>query len=374
MNQQRFLIALLSLAAALLSACSSTSERPKAQEVVVKEVMQDVQIAWTSQIGAVNFPLQVGVSGDTVALANAQGRVSVISASTGKTMWTYDVSQSLSAGVGTDGRQVAVVTRSSDLVVMANGQLQWRVTMPAASFTPPLIAGGRVFVLTSDRRILAFDGESGRTLWTQQRNGDPLVLKAQGVLQPYKNTLIVGLLGRVAALDADNGLIRWESAIATPRGTNDVERLVDLIGPAFRQGNVICARAFQSQVGCVNADREQIVWTRSSVGDQPVTGNQDMLVAAQANGVVQAFRLDSGARVWDTERLKYHVLGSPIITPRGVLIADNGGYLYVLSLADGAVLNRIKISSDDLAAPLVKAGDVYLIVSRSGSITAVRLP
>jgi outer membrane protein assembly factor BamB len=231
-----------------------------------------------------------------------------------------------------------------------------------------------VFVLTADRSVIAFDGATGRQLWTQQRPGEPLVLKQAGVMLAVKNTLVVGLSGRLAGLDPNTGVIRWESAIATPRGTNDVERLVDLVAPFDRVGDVVCVRAFQTAVGCVNAERGQGVWTRPSAGEMGVSGNDTLLIAPMSNGVVQAFNRSNGERLWDTERLKYRILSAPMVTPRGVLIADNGGWLYLLSLADGALLNRIKLDSEELATAPVSAGARYVVVTREGRVSGLQIP
>jgi outer membrane protein assembly factor BamB len=237
-----------------------------------------------------------------------------------------------------------------------------------------LVAGQRVFVLTADRSVLAFDGSTGQRLWTQQRLGEPLVLKQAGVLVAFKNTLLVGLSGRLVGLDPTNGLVVWESAIATPRGTNDMERLVDLVGPSEREGDMVCVRAFQSQVGCVNAQKGQGMWTRPSVGDKGLSGNLNLVIAPQANGVVQALRREDGERVWETERLKYRQLSAPLVTPKGILMADGGGWVYVLSLADGALLNRLKIGTEELAAAPTLAQDVSVLVSREGRVTGLLLP
>jgi outer membrane protein assembly factor BamB len=267
-----------------------------------------------------------------------------------------------------------VVTRNNELVTLQDGKVQWRKSLPAQSFTAPLVAGARVFVLTADRSVIAFDGATGRQLWTQQRPGEPLVLKQAGVMLAVKNTLVVGLSGRLAGLDPNTGVIRWESAIATPRGTNDVERLVDLVAPFDRVGDVVCVRAFQAAVGCVNAELGKGVWTRPSAGEMGVSGNDTLLVAPLSNGVVQAFNRSNGERLWDTERLKYRILSAPLVTPRGVLVADNGGWLYVLSLADGALLNRIKLDSEELATAPVFAGGRYVVVTREGRVTGLQMP
>jgi outer membrane assembly lipoprotein YfgL len=322
----------------------------------------------------VDFPLVVSAREDSIALANSQGVVAVLDATTGKDVWRLKLDQAISAGVGSDGQQLAVVTRNNELVTLRDGKVQWRKSLPAQSFTSPLVAGARVFVLTADRSVIAFDGATGRQLWTQQRPGEPLVLKQAGVMLAVKNTLVVGLSGRLAGLDPNTGVIRWESAIATPRGTNDVERLVDLVAPFDRVGDVVCVRAFQTAVGCVNADRGQGVWTRPSAGEMGVSGNDTLLVAPLSNGVVQAFNRSNGERLWDTERLKYRILSAPLVTPRGVLVADNGGWLYLLSLADGALLNRIKLDTEELATAPVFAGGRYVVVTREGRVTGLQIP
>jgi outer membrane protein assembly factor BamB len=175
-------------------------------------------------------------------------------------------------------------------------------------------------------------------------------------------------------LDPTNGAIIWESAIATPRGTNDMERLVDLIGPTDRVGDVVCARAFQAQVGCIDAQKGQSLWTRPSVGDKGLSGNANLVIAPLANGVVQAWRREDGERVWETERLKYRLLSAPLVTPKGVVIADSGGYVYVLSLGDGALLNRLRMDGEELAAAPAVASNVYVLVSREGRVTGLNLP
>lgn len=366
----RFALAAVCMA---LAACSGTS-RPKPTEIQGVNVLQDVRTSWTASLGKVDFPLVVSARDDRLAMANGQGVVAVIDAATGKDVWRLKLDQAISAGVGSDGQQVAVVTRKNELVVLKDGKIQWRSRLPAQSFTPPLVAGARVFVLTANRSVIAFDGSSGRELWTQQRPGEPLILKQAGVLTAFKNTLLVGLSGRLVGLDPNTGAIRWESAIATPRGTNDIERLVDLVSPFDRQGDLVCVRAFQAGIGCVNAERGQGVWTRPSVGEMGVSGNDSLLIAPLSNGVVQAWNRATGERLWETERLKYRLLSAPLVTPRGVLVGDNGGWLYVLSLADGALLNRIKLDAEELAAAPVFAGGRYVVVSREGRVTGLQIP
>jgi hypothetical protein len=131
--------------------------------------------------------------------------------------------------VGSDGKLAAVVTTANDVVALADGKVLWRQKLPAQVYAAPLVAGARVFVLAADRSVTAFDGQTGRRLWTQQRPGEALVLRQAGVILAVGDTLVVGQAGRLVGMNPINGSARWDAPIATPRGTNDIERLVDLV-------------------------------------------------------------------------------------------------------------------------------------------------
>jgi outer membrane protein assembly factor BamB len=160
-----------------LISCSSTPDKPKPVELPPNAGLLGVRLAWTSKIGAINFPLDVKVSDGTVAVASSDGVVAMLDARTGAERWRTNVGSPIAAGVGSDGRFAAVVTRGNELIILDGGREIWRQKLSAQGFTAPLVAGGRIFVLAADRSVTAFDGLSGRKLWTQQRPGESLVLR-----------------------------------------------------------------------------------------------------------------------------------------------------------------------------------------------------
>jgi outer membrane protein assembly factor BamB len=274
----------------------------------------------------------------------------------------------LAAGVGFDGTTAAVITRNNELVALAGGKEVWRQKLPALSYTAPLVAGARVFVLAADRSVAAFDGARGHRLWNQARPGDPLVLRQAGVMLPVGDTLVVGQGGRLAGLNPLNGTIRWEAPIATPRGINDVERLVDLVGSVSRQGESVCVRAFQAAVGCVDAGRGAVVWTQRSNGAEGVHGDAATVFGTEADGKVVAWRRDNGQRAWVNERLMWRNLGAPLALGRSVVVGDSTGHVHLLSREDGSLLNRLATDGSGLAAPPVLAGNTLVVVTRAGTV------
>lgn len=347
---------------------NSGADKPKMAELVPNPSLITVRQAWTSQVGAVNLPLSVQVSGNVVAVAASDGTVALIDAASGRDLWRANAGALIAAGVGSDGRTAAVVTRTNELVVISAGKELWRQRLAAGSYTPPLVAGGRVFVLTADRAVSAFDGQTGRKLWTQTRPGEPLVLSNAGVMLAVGDTLVAGLSGRLVGMNPLTGASRWEAPLASPRGVNDVERLVDLVGSASRVGDSVCARAFQANVGCVDAQRGTLAWTKPSNGAQGVGGDETMVFGTESDGKVLAWRRDSGERAWFTERLQHRGLTAPLALGRSVVIGDSTGLVHMLSREDGSLLNRLTTDGSPIAAAPVVAANTLVVVTKNGGI------
>ncbi len=352
---------------AVLAACSST-DKIKPAELAPNVVLQPVRAAWTAQIGAVNFPLQPNVQGTTLTLAASDGTVAALDALSGRDLWRVQVGAPIMAGVGSDGKTAAVVTSENDVVAIESGRVLWRQKLPAQAYTPPLVAGGRVFVVSADRSVTALDGASGRKLWTQPRPGDALVLKQSGVLLAVGDTLVVGQSGHLLGLNPSNGSVRWDATIATARGTNDVERLIDLVGRVSRVGNVVCARAFQSTVGCVDATRGQVQWSKKSNGSVGVDGDEKLVIGAEADGKLVAWNRADGERVWSSELLMYRDLSAPLLVGKSMLVGDGTGLLHVLSRENASPLNRLATDGSAISVSPVLAGKTIVAVTRNGGV------
>jgi len=344
------------------------SEKPKPAELPPNPALMAVRPAWTARIGQVSFPLTVAVNGTTVSVASSDGTVAAIDAATGRDVWRTNVKAPIAAGVGSDGKVAAVVTTTNEVVTLSAGKELWRQKLSAVSYTPPFVAGARVFVLTADRSVTAFDGQTGRKLWTQQRPGEPLVLRQSGVMLAVGDTLVAGLSGRMVGLNPLNGSVRWEAPLATPRGINDVERLVDLVGSVSRVGDVVCARAFQAAVGCVDASRGGVLWTKPANGAQGVHGDQTLVFGTEADGKVIAWRRSNGERVWVNDRLRYRGLTAPLALGRSVVVGESTGLVHFLSREDGSLLHRMSTDGSAIAAAPVVAGNTLVVVTHNGGI------
>jgi outer membrane assembly lipoprotein YfgL len=358
---------LLASAAALLAACSG-SKAPPPVDLGANPALLGVRQAWTTKLGAVNFPLDIKVVGTNAAIASSDGTVAMIDTRTGGDVWRTQLKTQISAGVGTDGRYAAVVSTDNDVITLDAGREIWRQKLGAYGYTAPLVAGARVFVLSGDRTVTAFDAASGRKLWTQTRAGEPLVLKQAGVLMASGDTLLAGQSGRLVGMNPLNGVSKWEPAIGTSRGTNDVERLVDLVADVGRDGDIICARSFQTAVGCVNTARGQALWSKPAVGSEGVSIDDRLVYGTESDGKLIAWKRSDGDRAWVSERFLHHGLTAPVVVGSALAFGENNGTVHFVAKADGAVLNRVSTDGSAIMAGPTLGGDTVMVVTKNGGV------
>ncbi len=355
-----------------LISCSSTQEKPKPVDLPPSAGLLGVKLAWSAKVGSISFPLEVKVNDRGLQVASSEGVIVSFDGQTGAELWRTNVGAPIAAGIGSDGERSAVVTRANDLVVLNAGREIWRQKMTAQVLTAPLVAGGRVFVLSADRSVTAFDGVSGRKLWTQQRPGESLVLRQSGVLLAVNETVVTGLSGRLVGLNPSNGAVKWDAPIAAPRGTNDIERLVDLVGRVSRIGDVVCARAFQAAVGCVDTARGSLLWTKPAVGFVGIHGDEKFVFGVESDSKIIAWAKADGLPAWTSERLRYRNLTAPLVVGRSIAVGDDSGNVHLLSRDDGSPLTRVATDGSAIVAGPVLAAGTLVVVTRNGGIFGFR--
>ncbi len=359
-------------AVGMLAACASGPDKPKPKPLEPLTPQIAGRQVWSQRIDGAQFPLSVAVNAGVFTLAGNDGSVLALPADTGRELWRAAVGGKLGAGVGSDGRFAAVVTRDGELVVIEAGRVVWRKPLGVRATTAPLVAGERVFILGTDRSVQAFDALDGQKLWSVQRPGDPLTLALAGVISAFKDTLLVGQGARMAGLDPRDGSVRFEVAVASPRGTNEVERLADLVAPLARVGDMVCARSFQAAVGCINAERGSLNWTKVGGGTRGVAADDQYVFGADASDRLTAWRAASGEVAWTSDKLMHRSLSAPLIVGQTVVFGDADGMLHFLSRDKGDAVLRLPTDGSAILAAPVASGSTMLVVTKAGGVFAFR--
>lgn len=369
---RRSLWALAVGAAALaLTGCGSSKPSPAPLETLKPSVR--LSVVWQNRVGDTSADLGLVVAGGAVTAVSSGGTLAAWDIDSGKERWRTQIDARISAGAGSDGRHAAVVTQNNELMVFDQGKPAWREQLPGRVTTPPLVAGERVFVMLLDRNVRGYDALDGRWLWQYQRpGGDSLTLATRGVLTPFRDTLLVGQGSRLVGLDPTRGTVRFDVNVGTPRGTNEVERLADLVGPLARADDEACARVFQLSVACLELNRGSVRWARPQAGTQGVGADERVVVGADGVDRLTAWKMDNGEQLWRVDRFTHRGLSAPVIWGERAAVVDNSGFVHLLALADGRTLARLELDGPAAGTPVV-VRDLLLVATQKGSVYALRL-
>ena len=367
-------------ATALLAGCADDVAKPTPLEPLEAKIaghqvwkLSMGSSSISSITGNVGFSAQgVTAVGNNFYIAALNGSLASVDADTGKENWRADAGSRLSSGIGSDGRFSAVVTRDGDLLTLEAGKISWRKHLDSAVVTAPFVAGERVFVLGVDRSVTAFDAVDGKKLWVYARAGDALTLSQAGVLTSWQDTLLFGLGARLTALDPLKGTVRWEVPVAAPRGTNEVERLADLVGPAARVGSVYCIRAFQNGVGCIDAERVTALWSINVGGAQSLGADEEYVFGGDASDRLSARRRANGESVWLSDKFQNRKLSGMLSIGKVLVFGDYEGYVHFLDRATGAPMLRLPTDGSAIVGSPVRAGSTLAVTTQDGSVFAFR--
>jgi len=368
-------LVIASIALAGLGGCGIwpwSSSRPALPELPPVTAPAHARVAWSLSLAGAGVGFQPVVAGNSLFAAARDGTVVRVDPASGQVQWRSNAGQPLIGGVGSDGETTVVAGQDGSLIALdRDGARKWSVPSGAEVVTVPSVALGLVLVRTSDNRVAAFDADTGKRRWTFQRQGPPLVLRQTSLIAMDATAAYVGLPGgRLVSLSLETGALRWEAAVAMPRGSNEIERIADVVGSPLLSGREICAVAFQGRVGCFETSSGRARWARDLSSSSGLDLDANLLVVPDERGEVQAFSR-SGASVWRQDKLRQRGLSAPLLMPRFVLVGDSTGLVHALVRDDGAIAARLGTDGSAIVAAPVAAGGLAIVQTRAGALFAL---
>ena len=335
------------------------------------------QTAWKTQVGSgsgLGFAPTI-VEGAVYA-ATPDGSVAKVDLQTGGVVWRATVDKRLSAGVGSDGKITAVVTREGAVVALdETGQVKWRAQATSDVSVPPVVGYGVVVVRSGDYRVQAFNAETGDRIWSVQRPGPALALRA-----PARMILLEGLVvtaipgGKLLGINAVSGEVQWEGTVAVPKGSTDLERVIDVVGAPVVLGQVMCAVSYQGRIVCFDiAAGGRPAWFKDFSSLAGLTLDNRHVYAPSQTDVVTALSLQNGAVVWTQEALSNRKLTSPAAVGAAVALGDFEGNVHFLAQDDGRMLARVSVGGGVIRSPLLATPQGVLVQTGEGALVMLAL-
>lgn len=339
-----------------------------------------IETAWEVNAGASSSKLYVRlfptISDGKVFTAGISGQISAFDAKTGSRNWQVDTKLPVRGGPGAGDGLVLVGTADAEVVALSqkDGSELWRTMLSSEVLAAPRIGNGLVIARSIDGQIYGLNAADGKRLWNYDSNVPVLTLRGLSSAVIHGNGAIAGLAnGRLVALRLNDGVVLWESSVAVPRGRSELDRIVDIDSEPFILDGVVHAVTYQGNIATIALENGRSLWRREMSSHAGLSANKKYLFVTDEQSQVWALDRRNGQSYWKQSKLRARHLTAPTPYNDYVIVGDLEGYVHVLSIKDGSIVARKKVSSSRIiAAPIVR-DDIIYISGSDGRVTALRI-
>jgi len=376
----RFSVFLFLVASLLLSGCSDDDDADlyEPDPLVDIDNQFEIKTLWSTSVGDGIDDQALKISPvfayKKIYVADTTGKIVAINPDNGKQIWESDFELAIAGGPAVASKIVVVGTLQGEVLAVdaETGKEKWRAQVSSEVISSPAIGDGFVAVRTVDGKIYAFDAATGEQKWfydesipalTLRGNSSPVIANG-GVISGFSN-------GKLAVFVLSNGQIAWEKKIATPIGSSEIQRLVDVDLQPLIVGSSIYIGAFNGNLAALDFRKGEFMWQRELSTFQDMAVGDLFLFVTHENSHLSGVNRTNGVIIWTQKELNRRQLTAPGVVGDYLVVSDYEGYVHWLSKKTGKIVSREHIDSSGIAATPLVIDDKVILYARDGSLVAI---
>jgi len=261
------------------------------------------------------------------------------------------------------------------------GEEIWGTQTLSPIHSAPVAGTERVFAISDDNVVYAFDSTSGEIVWSHQA-----IIESARMLTVPSPALVDDVLvapfssGELIALRQQNGNVLWQDSLSSSARLTPLASLNDIAaGPAVADGFVI-ATAQSGVMTAFDLRTGQRIWSQpaGALGYPLIVG--DFVFTVTTGGQVACLSKLDGSVIWikDLELYKKAkkrkgriVWSGPILAGERLIVVSSHGRLVTINPFDGEIIDEKKVSDDVYISPIIANETVY-VLSDKAKLTALR--
>jgi outer membrane protein assembly factor BamB len=372
----------LGLAALLIAAgCSKDKDVEPPATLVNFPATLPVKKLWGEGVGGgkkqlvLRLGLGPAVDNGVVFAASHKGEVLAASLETGRHLWVKKLKLPISAGPGAGAGMVVVGTSKGAVVALdgATGREKWRARLNSELLSAPAVSEKIVVIRSVDGRLHGLEAQSGKELWSVEQQVPRLSLRGTATPIIAKEVAISGFdNGKVMAVSLSKGDTVWDTALASPHGRTELDRLIDIDSTVHVVGDNVFAAGYQGRTAMLALDSGQIWWGHDMSSYRGLAVDDENLYVTQSDGIVVALRQRDGSELWRNQKLKLRRLSTPVLTSTAVAVADFQGYVHWLDKTTGELVARQRVAKERISNSPVAVGETVVVLTDKGKLAAFR--
>ncbi|TGO02438.1 hypothetical protein PN36_25250 [Candidatus Thiomargarita nelsonii] len=308
--------------------------------------------------------------------ASQKGIVRAFNFKNGKIVWEQKIDVPISGGPGIGDGLVVLGSQKGEVVALSkkNGHKQWQAQVSSEVLAKPRISRGIVVVRTIDGKLFGLNSQNGARLWVYEPSRTPL-LTLRGTSTPVikHDQIIAGFdNGQIALLELQTGKVLWEAPVAVPRGSTELERMVDIDADPLLVDDTIYVTSYHGRTVAIDLLQAKLLWEKPLSSYAGLGVDLDNLYVSDTKSHIWALERSTGEKWWKQEKLEARNITAPVNIGNYVVVGDLEGYLHWMRRKDGQFVARYRMGKASIFVPPLVVHDILVAYDSQGEIVALR--
>lgn len=354
----------------------------------------EAQRAWSASVGEgggyrrklTSTPV---VAGGRVFVMDSNAQVSAFDLTNGGRVWRTDTqadedrSTNVGGGIAVDGGVLYATTGRAEALALEldTGRIRWRKPLGAPARSAPTVAGGRLFVVTIDDRLVALRAADGERAWAYEATSIATTVLGRPAPAVAEGLVVAGFgSGDLVAVREESGTQVWTDSLASARGRTSLVDVSAIRGLPAIEGGRVYATGLGGSTVSLDLRSGRRLWEREAGGGEAPWLAGDSLFLVTSDQVLACLAKADGRVRWTAELPRY---GNPDkqrdpINWTGPLLAGGrlllGGSTEQMTVVDprNGTISGTRGLSGAASVPPVAAGGMLLVLTDDATLTAYR--